>query len=242
MIIHGICEHGDGHNTDFGHGILPSDLNTITSCPEQSYTLIYSGEINSGSFVKLPIPWSDEITKGKVSFRWTSAVMTKIDPQSPDDYSTSSITTTFYPNDAKFIFKNGKKTKRLDIGANPEEMEKLLNEGWTCSFDYPATDNAKSSFKKEQDLKADLKWDSLDTRSITKNIDGVKNPMFVIHALERGKRNVNAKVRYALVLTLSTTSKEVDIYTKVRARYSELVPIKLDLENRISVSQNNSGG
>lgn len=241
MIIHGICEHGDGHNTDFGHGILPSDLTTITSCPEQSYTLIYSGEINSGSFVKLPIPWSDEITKGKVSFRWTAAVMTKIDPQSPDDYSTSSITTTFYPNDAKFIFKNGKRTKRLDIGANPEEMEKLLNEGWTCSFDYPATDNAKSSFKKEQDLKADLKWDSLDTRSITKNIGGVKNPMFVVHALERGKRNVNAKVRYALILTLSTTSKEIDIYTKVRARYSELVPIKLDLENRISVSQNKPG-
>ncbi len=241
MIIHGICEHGEGHNTDFGHGALPSDISMITTCPEQSYTLIYCGEINSGSFVKLPIPWSDEITKGKVSFRWTSAVMTKIDPQSPDDYSTSSITTSFYPSDTKFNFKKGKKIRKLDINAQSAEMEKLLNDGWTCSFEYPATDNAKSSFKKEQDLKADLKWDSLDTRNITKKIEGVKNPMFIVHALERGKRQINAKVRYALILTLSTSSKEVDIYSKVRARYTELVPIKLELENRISASQNNSG-
>jgi hypothetical protein len=84
LMIHGVSEEGSGHSTDFGHGNLPDDIEIIASCPSQSYTLIYKGEIESGKYIQLPIPFTDEVTSGKVSFRWTSAVLTNIDPQSGD--------------------------------------------------------------------------------------------------------------------------------------------------------------
>lgn len=236
LLVHGASENTDNHSFELGHGVLPDNIEQLVTCPNSSYTIIYNGEIEPGKFIELPIPWTEEIQKGKVSFRWTVATQTNVDPQSPDDYSTSSIVTSFYPNKLKFKFKNGNTSKTLDLSKNPEQELELLKEGWTRDSPFPVSESGQTPYQVENDLRADFKWDSLDTRRKNKNADHVFNPMFHLHALERGKRYKSEKVKYSLVLTVSATKAEVDLYSKVRAKYTALLPIKLDIENRISVS------
>lgn len=237
LLIHGVSENGTGHTIEGGHGSLTEDIEIMASCPTQSYTLIFKGEIESAKYIQLPIPWTDEVSQGKVSFRWTSAVVTNIDPQSPDDYSTSSIEISFYPNNSMFLFKRGKQTKRIDTALiSSDELTTLTNDGWECKSIFPVSESGQNPFQSENELRADFKWDTLDTRSISKKVTGVKNPMFHIHAMERGKRRNSPKVKYTLILTVTTSSAEIDIYAKVRAKYSALVPINLNLNNQINVT------
>ncbi|OCA72988.1 S8 family peptidase [Chryseobacterium arthrosphaerae] len=236
LLIHGVSETTDSHSFELGHGILPDDIQQLVTCPASSYTIIYSGEVEPGKFIELPIPWTEEIDKGKVNFRWTVSTQTNVDPQSPDDYSTSSVVTSFYPHTSKFKFKNGGSTKIVDVVKNPDKEVELLSTGWFRESPFPVSESGQTPYQVENDLRADFKWDSMDTRRKNKNADNVYNPMFHLHALERGKRYKSEKIKYTLVLTVTTPKSEVDLYSKVRAKYSALLPISLDLENRISVT------
>lgn len=235
LIIHGVSERSVGHSYELGHGVLPDDIQQFVSCPNKTYTLIYNGEIEPGKYVELPIPWTDEITEGNANFRWTVATLTAVDPQSPDDYSTSSIVTSFYPNSSKFKFKNGSKTTLVDIDKEADRVVQLMADGWVKDATFPVSESGQTPFEAENELRADYKWDSLESRKRNKKASMVRNPMFHLHALQRGQRFNADKVQYALILTVEAAKAEVDLYSKVRANYSALVPIRLDIDNQIEV-------
>ncbi|QQL50600.1 MULTISPECIES: S8 family peptidase [Mucilaginibacter] len=236
LVIHGVSETGTGHNYEIGHGVLPDDIQQFATCPDKSYTLIYNGEIEPGKFIELPIPWSEDITTGNINFRWTAAVLTNVDPQSPDDYSTSSIVTSFYPNTSKYIFKRAGKTTQVDIAAEPNRVAQLEADGWVREAQFPVSESGQTPYQAENELRADYKWDSLESRRKNKRADNIRNPMFHLHALERGRRYNSAKIKYALVLTVISPKSSVDLYSKIRAKYSALVPVNLEIVARASAS------
>jgi len=236
LVVHGVSESNEGHDFDLGHGILPDDIQLLVTCPEKSYTIIYNGEVAPGKYIELPIPWTEEIQNGKAYFRWTVATQTNVDPQSPDDYSTSSVVTSFYPNTSKFLFKRGKSQKAVDIMKETEKVTKLLSEGWIMDASFPVSESGQSPYQAENDLRADFKWDSIETRRKNKNASMVNNPMFHLHALERGKRYKSEKIKYTLILTIVVSESGVDLYSKVRNKYRALLPIDLNIDNRISVN------
>ena len=226
------------HCLEMGHGIVPDEMENIISCDEKSYTLIYRGEIEPTKYAEFIIPWDDSITKGKANFKWTVAVLTDVDQLSTDDYTTSSVEIAFYPNRNKYVFKNNtgfdldgnsKKSEIVDISKDPERMEYLLKNGWDQSS-FPQTDSAKSQFKTELELKEDLKWDSLDAREVTKFSKSIEEPVFHIHALGRGNRKGVKKVKFALILTVTTPKAEVDLYANILNKYSALIPLQIDIE------------
>lgn len=79
-------KNGFGHSVNFGHGILPENMNVVITCRDKLYSLIYQGEIEQGKFAEFQIPWVNEIVIGKVNLRWTVSVLTDVDPLSPDDF------------------------------------------------------------------------------------------------------------------------------------------------------------
>jgi hypothetical protein len=164
------------------------------------------------------------------------ATQTNVDPQSPDDYSTSSVVTSFYPNTSKFLFKRGKNQKAVDIQKETDKVTKLLSEGWTKDATFPISESGQTPYQVENELKADFKWDSIETRRRNKNASMVNNPMFHLHALERGKRYKSEKIKYTLILTIVVSESAVDLYSKVRNKYRALLPIDLNIENIISVN------
>ena len=229
---------------DLGHGALPDEIEDITDCKENSYTLIYRGEIEQGKYAEFPIPWDETIDKGTANFKYTTAVMTDVDHLSTDDYTSSTVELTFHPNKHKYQFVNTenklidgkpKKTELVDVEANPERALFLISEGWTQS-NFPVSDSPTKQFQTESDLRDDLKWDSLDSRTLNKRTKGISNPAFHIHALQRGSRvRASKKVKFALILTVTAPKAYADIYENVLQQYEALVPLEITVENEIQV-------
>lgn len=245
LLIHSAESDQQLHCHEMGHGALPENIESITSCVGNSYTLIYSGEIQIGKYAEYLIPW-EKIESGKVLFDWTVAVLTDVDQLSSDDYTSSSVEVAFYPNRNKYNFKNEtgeplgeelKKSEIVDIEFNSERATYLLENGWVQST-FPITGTVRPQYKTEDQLRADLKWDSLDTRQKSMRVDSINEPAFHIHALGRGSRNSIANVKFSLILTVTTPNAEIDIYETILNKYSALIPLEIQTEADISVHTN----
>ena len=248
LLVHSsLSNEGGGHSKEMGHGILSNEINDIVTCGDKSYTLIYRGEIEQGKYAEFLIPWDDLIQQGKAHFKWTVAVLTEVDQLSSDDYTSSSVEVTFYPNRNKYMFSNTngtpidggvvKKTEVVDIVLDSERAQYLVNNGWTQG-NFPKTDSPKTSYKTEAELRDDLKWDSLDTREFKKMAKGINEPSFHIHALGRGNRSSKKKVKFALIFTVTTPKAEVDIYANILNKYSALIPIQMRIETEVNIQTN----
>jgi hypothetical protein len=243
LMIHSVIDKKDiKHTNELGHGFLTEDISKIITCPDKSYTLIYRGELMPGKYAEFSIPWINDITQGKVSFHWTVAILTNVNHQSPDDYTSTSIHAMFYPNKNKYSLvkkEAGKKSKfkKIDIVTNEAEYHKLLSEGWVKPK-FPAGDYSTNPFQTEEELKADLKWDSIDTRIISKKTSSIADPVFHLHALGRG--NNQPKVKFALILTVEAPKAEIDLYSKIINQYSALTPLNINLNIPIQISSGNT--
>lgn len=235
LLIHSANSDDKKHNNEIGHGILAETVDEIVTCKSNSYTLIYKGELLPKKYAEFAIPWDDSINRGKVNFRWTIAISTAIDPQSPDDYTASSVEMSLYPNSKKYRFtKTGEGKKILDLRTQSAEADALVSNGWKQS-EFPVPDSAPAPYAPEDELRADLKWDSIDTRTLGKKIENIDNPFFHIHAFERGNRYKNRKIRFAVILTVESSEEEIDVYSKIINKYDALVPIKIDINTEVRV-------
>jgi hypothetical protein len=223
------------HTYETGHGFIPDDYETIASCADKSYTLIYQGEIESGKYAEYLIPWENSIKDGSITFKWTAAVLSDVDELSSDDYTSNTIEVAFYPHQSKYLFRNVNKqlldgqkkdSEVVDIIENQERVEYLISNGWEQGT-FPKTDSPAKQYQTESELRTDLKWDSLDTRSITKRANGVSSPIFHIHALGRGSRTEGKKVKFALILTVTAPKAKIDLYSRILNVYNALIPIQL---------------
>lgn len=233
MLIHTAVSDGvSAHSGDLGHGYLSDDLSEMVTSPANTYTLIYQTELAPGKYAEFKIPWVDSLPPGAVSFRWTTVVSTPVDPHSPDDYTASSVVVSFYPNTNKYDFvrlKNGRKeTKRMDISVDEIVIKKMEADGWERS-PFPVTDNGPTPYATEEELRKEMKWDSVDSRTVGKRIVNVKNPIFHVHALSRGHRHVTKKVKFAIILSVELSNTAVDLYSQVVSRFNALVPVELRL-------------
>jgi hypothetical protein len=247
LLIHHTEEQKGGHNHDMGHGVVPEDYDSLTTCHDKSYTLIYNGEIKVGSYAEYIIPW-EYVDKGKINFRWTVGVMTDVDELSTDDYTSTTVEVAFYPNRNKYVFYNDnnvkeggiiKGTEIVDTAVNHERATQLIGMGWRQAT-FPKTDSVSSQFKNETELRDDLKWDSLDVREVKKIAKGVNQPTFHVHGLGRGDRNGLDTVNFSLILTVSAPAAEFDIYTEVLEKYSALSTLSLQTEVEIEVGNDDT--
>jgi len=238
LLIHSANSDEKKHSNEIGHGILAETVDEIVTCKSNSYTLIYKGELLPKKYAEFTIPWDDSIDRGKVNFRWTIAVSTAIDPQSPDDYTASSVVMSLYPNSKKFGFiKRGETKQVLDLRTDSAQAQALIATGWKQS-DFPVADSAPTPYAPEDELRADLKWDSVDTRTLGKKIENIDNPFFHIHAFERGTRYKNRKIRFAVILTVESSDESIDVYSKIVNKYDALVPIKIDVQAEVRIAAN----
>lgn len=111
----------------------------------------------------------------------------------------------------------------------------MIAQGWEkCEF--PLSKAGPKPYEKENELRADLKWDSIDYR--TKNITAkdVKQPIFHIHSIQRGTRGNNGKVKFALILSIDTPKATVEIHPRILSKYPNLLTLKANVQNRIKIS------
>jgi hypothetical protein len=160
--------------------------------------------------------------------------MTDVDPLSPDDYTGSSIQTSFYPNSKKYKFKLGKNSQLVDLDSESGKEALLTGQGWVKDA-FPIAKSGPQPYEKEASMRSDLKWDSVDHRTKSIRADDVKSPMFHIHAINRGSRTANAKVKFALILTVEAPKAAIDLYSRVKVLYPNLLPVNATVQATVKV-------
>jgi len=229
--------HSDKHCMELGFGLLPDNLDEMMDCKRTSFTLVFEGEVERGKYREFEIPWLPAVNSGKVNLNWTVAVQTLVDSSSPEDYTSSSVEIYFYPNSNKhsYTFDDGrtKKIRKLHLVHNAAEIEDLLAAGWKKSV-FPATDSAPKQFLPEGELRKELKWDTIDARTVPKLAKSLESPTFQVHAIGRGLRTSFSKIKFAIVLTINAPTY-ANFYDEIVARYHALLPIELELENELEV-------
>jgi len=243
MLIHSaVSNKRDGHSNELGHGVLTENLHDIVTCEKNTYTLIYEAELLPGKYAEFKIPWIEGIAAGEALFRWTSVVCTKIDAQSPDDYTSSSIMVTLSPHGSKYDFtrKNaiGKtETKTVDIAKDPTLEAQMIEDGWKKAA-FPVNQNGPNPFSSEEDLRKEMKWDSVDCRLLNKRVTSISNPVFHVHALARGQRNAADKIKFAIVLSVELSDTAVDLYSQIINKFDALAPVQMRLTAETEVQVN----
>ncbi len=238
LMIHDASKNsGVIHNRESGHGFLTENLDVMMDCAGNSYTLIYEGELHGGNYRSFTIPWIANTNKGKMTIRYTVAVQTAVDCNSPEDYTTSSVELIFYPNAHKFNFKSPdqKKNKRLDIQDKPQEAAVLEAAGWKRT-ETPTSESGKRPFMAEGELRKELRWDTVDTRTTKKMTASLKDPTFQIHAFDRGHRTSDEKIKFAVILSIDVTGQTTNLYDSIIAQYDALIPVTLQINNTVQVS------
>lgn len=228
LILHATIEKNNvGHSLELGHGVVPDDFNDIITAPGNGFTLIYKGELEPTKYAEFQIPWINEVTQGNVNIRWTSAVSTSVDQNSPDDYTTSSIVTAFYPDKNKYTFRYGTKTRVLNIASQADEAKDLLTHGWKRDS-FPRSDS-KQQYLNENDLRQqELKWDTIDSRNLSKRASSLMDPVLHVHAIGRGSSS--SKVKFAIILTVEAPKSKVDLYQSILAKFNALVPLRVNID------------
>lgn len=221
------------HCTELGFGLLPDNLDEMMNCEKTSFTLVFEGEVERGKYREFEIPWLSSVNSGKVYLKWTVAVQTKVDSSSPEDYTSSSVEMYFYPNLNKHNYTFDGRTKKLHQVNDAPEIEGLLVAGWKKSV-FPATDSAPKQFLPEGELRKELKWDTIDARTVPKLAKSIEFPSFQVHAIGRGSRTSFSKIKFAIVLTIDVPSFE-NFYDEIVDRYHALLPIELELDNELNV-------
>ncbi|MBP6924138.1 MAG: S8 family peptidase [Candidatus Pacebacteria bacterium] len=242
MLIHSAQKLNDDESTDIehGHGIMPDTVEEIMSCKPGSYTLLYRGAIAPAKYAELQIPWDPAVTSGTAKMKWTLVTESEIDPNSPDDYTTSSVEMTLYPNAHKYRFvrlnEAGKKETR-DIDTR-DAAQLLEVAGWEQST-VPITATGTPTWTTEEESRRDLlKWDTVEKRVKGFRVSSIASPCFHIHGFNRGIRAGAKSIDYALVLTIEITSTDIDLYSSVVHNFGALQPIRLVNQNELVININ----
>ena len=239
LLVH-TAKHPDNKADKYmGHGIANPDVDDILSCANSEVTTIYQAKIMPKSSIKLELPYITGLDyNGKVRITWTIALATDIEPQNTEDYTSTCIEDTFYPNVNKFGFykiTNGKKRKRtINIETQREEYNKLIQDGWIIEKTPNAYSDFDNKYKPESERKRNFKWDTIIKRTTEIKYSNLNNPYIVLHAMDRGKE-INDYVKYAVVASLDYEDCKEDVYDLTLREYNKLEISEIKNVNEILI-------
>lgn len=236
LIHHAESETLEGTNEE-GFGYCPENVEALLDCDDNSVTILYSGEIQSGSSVKLPI-YLPEVNKykGVAKIKWTISTVVNPNMKDSDAYTNNCIEDTFYPHEMTFNFtKLGAATKKINLmdQSKYEIIQQLMDDGYSKS-ELPASKPAKKSFREADLRNSDFKWDTIIRKNISMRNSSLLNPFISLHAIGRDD-GIHEKVCYNVVITIDVPKYGGSLYDNILQKYRNLTPIKVQNVNRIQV-------
>jgi hypothetical protein len=205
LLIHS-SDKKKNSSIEVGWGKLTPNTDSITSCDDHCVKVVYQGKLNSGEWLKVPIPLPNDQVKGKVYIKATICYTTSTDPQDPVNYTQSGLEMVFRPH----------QDKRKD----PDQ-------------EYPDSKSFFSSSRIYENLGEDdrrfdsHRWET--TASSSRSMLGkcLKNSEFNIHYIARdggNKSKETKEIPYSLVVEVSAPM-ESNLYNQVFNRYRTILEI-----------------
>lgn len=189
---------------EVGWGKVPHDINKIITCDVDGMArIIYQGELNSGKFLRAPVPLPNSGLNGKVRIKATFCYACPVDPQDTSSYTRAGLGITFRPN-----------VKNLRKGSHGIRTKNF----------FP-----QAGFRSEPQLRSDLgKWETVLHAEQGFLGNNLYNPHFDIHYNARengGSTGIAGKIRYSLIITITAPRNE-NIYQDILATHNVLQPIE----------------
>lgn len=242
LVVHSASHPEKKADLHLGFGFLADSVDKILNDGDDSVTVLYQGPLRSGSFAKIPLPYTPALgLQGKVQYRWTIGVLAKPDPDNADEYTSMAIEDYFYPNSQMFSYAkvvNGRpKISRLDlrIPQAQKEEKRLLADDWKKSK-WPMTDSVKFLRAPELERRAEFKWDTIVSKIKPKTLSKVFDPFIVLHALGRNDHDADTDIPfYAVAATISVPRFKGDLQAEVLKCFPQLQPLQIRTLNEIMV-------
>jgi hypothetical protein len=227
----------------FGYGIVKDSADEVLSCHTRKVTVLFQGTMRSGTHAKLPIPFINcEDKVGMYNISWTIGIHTKPDSLNADEYSTTCIEDTFYPNSHVYSFNAPKNTKGknqfkiLDVRHDKAAVQALLAKGWKQS-QYPKSASGNIFTKREAELRGEnFKWDTVVKRMKRGFLRTICDPFLVLHAMGRNEHEPDADpVHYSVAVTIELSTYQADLHQDILNKYQALLPIEVRAVNELFV-------
>jgi hypothetical protein len=207
LLVHCV-EGADIPHAEIGWGRLPSHLDDIVVCNDDTVRVVYQGTVTASKYIRAPIPMPDEELKGMVKVRATLCYTTEVDPHHPSNYTRAGLDVVFRPN--KTVFKDDEAAHAASkpfFGKNRPQVteEELRRDAWKWENCLHGEGNFRG-----------------------RSLDG---PVFDIHYNARAEGHgirQSQELKYALVASV-TARRVADLYARIVRRYrgqlEALVPL-----------------
>ena len=235
LLIH-TCQHPNGKaDHEFGHGIVLDSVDEMLECKGNIVSVFYKSKLNPKKYAKLPIPWVDiPDYNGTVKITWTIALLAIANSSRPDEYTEVCIEDTFYPNAYlyKFTELGTGKSKKIRVDLEPMLAAELEAARWQRG-QFPET---KSGYAYETERRAvDYKWDTVIKKQNPLRYQTLKDPFLLLHGMARNGLPDTVEIPYVAVVTVSAPTYKGDLYSNIRNKYNQLLPVRMRAVNEIMV-------
>lgn len=197
LLVHSAEDQGLDR-AEVGWGAIGSSVEDFVTCPGGSVQVLYQGELSPAQYLRALIPLPRGPLSGLITIKASFCYATPTDPQDPGSYTRSGLEVVFRPNASKY---KGRATEPI-----------------SRSFFQ------RSDYDSERELRNDgQKWETVMRASQTLQGRSLFRPVFDIHynARSAGGQAVSAiKMRYALVVSVTTTKRDIDLYDLVTREYA----------------------
>lgn len=210
LLIHG-CESNAEEGVDaVGWGKVPEDLRSLITCSDGVARIVYQGELNSGKFLRAPVPLPNIDLTGMVTITATFCYASPVDPQDASAYTKAGLGITFRPHALK-------KPKAKPVPGKAPAPESQYAKSF--SF-FPSNE-----WRTEAEQRADLgKWETVLHSTHTFRGSSLKESVFDVHYNARDSGaplTGRERIPYALVITVEAL-KHPDLYDQILSAHADL--------------------
>lgn len=187
---------------EVGRGRLARTLHEIVACPDDTFRVVYQGQIEAKQYIRLPIPMASLPLQGMVSIKATLVFATAVDSNHPGNYTRAGLEPFFRPHDAK-------RKKPEQLHANPYSFFGKAQKGLT-----------------EEELRRDnWKWENCLHAEHELRGSSLHNPAFDIHYVPRSEGRdyePDEALNYAMIITVRS-KRTKDLYNQVVRKYATIL-------------------
>jgi hypothetical protein len=201
LLVHTL-ETTDLPCAEVGRGRLARTLHEIVACPDDTFRVVYQGQIEAKQYIRLPIPMTSTPLQGMVSIKATLVFATAVDSNHPGNYTRAGLEPFFRPHD-------GKRKKPEQLHANPYSFFGKAQKGLT-----------------EEELRRDnWKWENCVHAEHELRGSSLQNPAFDIHYVPRSEGRdyePDEPLNYAMIITVRS-KRTKDLYNQVVRKYATIL-------------------
>lgn len=196
------AETNDQGQEEVGWGRCAQDLDSIVTCEDNEFRVVYQGEITPSKYVRAKIPVPSVEIPGKLELMATICFKSKVDTHHPGNYTRAGLEVTFRPHSGRY--------------SNPSQTHPDSK----SFFGPPHFIGSENKLRKDA-----KKWENCFQAKKKFLGKSIKNPVFDIHYNSRRDSmnfRENEKLKYALIVSVRSTHFS-NFYEMAVSEYSSIL-------------------